>query len=77
MPGQLHPFVSLNLLLAFTAVPAQRHPFVRRRTAPNGPARSRLPFPSVFQNRRDVAAELLGHPLTCLVNLVDDRVTIR
>ena len=50
---------------------------VRRWTLPNGAPRSFLSLPSVFKNCRDVAAELLGHPLTCSVNRVDNRVTIR
>ena len=36
-----------------------------------------LSLPGVFKNCRDVAAELLSDPLTCLVDRVDKRATIR
>ncbi len=49
----------------------------RRWTLPDGAPRSVLSLPSVFENCRDVAAELFHHPLTSLVDRVDDRVTIR
>jgi hypothetical protein len=35
-----------------------------------------LSLPGIFKNRRDVTAELFSHPLTRLVNLVENRVTI-
>ena len=58
-------------------VPARVQRLFRRWTLPNGAPRGCLSLPSVFKNCRDVAAELLSHPLTCSVNRVDYRVTIR
>ena len=58
-------------------VPGRVQRLVRRWTLPNGAPRSFLSLPSVFKNCRDVAAELLSHPLTCSVNLVENRVTLR
>ncbi len=51
-------------------------PLLPRFTPPQRSPGLSLPLPRILENRGDVSAELLGHLLSCSMDLLDDRIAV-